>query len=1150
MEAAEGPAPALRARSVGDTRGLDLDERALPAGTTARFALVVVLALVTSAKMVLEFAYAVEAQRSVRCELAAGIDVYRPASDVSVLTARLTQAAAYTQCEARYAPPPSWWLPVGWPLLVLAVAMLAFYADRRWKTRGSRMRQLSRYSGEVPGFDIVDEVRRLAVRAGVANDVTPEAVVNLDSGALSATVLGSSRNPVLCLDFGLVAQRLANAADGKKDPDFDAVLLHELAHIQYRDVTAARGAMAVWRSFLLVALVPYVIISVILAAHGSVIDGLQGTGLVNERDLATTLVLACIGYLARLDVMRNREIYADRAARRHDAEEDFWQRKVSGARSRPVRLARPLAELWRNHPGWDLRARALTDSRVLFTAQAVPVFLAGAAAAIIDADFQYALQAYGQGSTWIGSQWMWQVTGALSAALITLIVGVALWRLVAYGSPVPRSGLRAGLWLGAGVIVGDLAAGQGTIDQVLPGRPEMYLLVLAAGAGFCWWTTQCAGAWLARRQDEFPRQAMTAGLAGGFLLLCWWFTWWADAGGPYSTGVTFSAGGYSEFLRLQFPGQVVHPLILTVLSWFQFVPSQLVLPPAALLAAGAAWAIPLAAWIRPGPGADRLPSLRAPLVWSAVGAVTTWAGVIWVQAYLHRTQPPRPPLHGMYEMIYMWLLVAAQAAPAVAVALAVGLRRGRFQLLITLIATEVTVLAGFAGTFLLVSADGCVRPLATLETSCSWRPGLILWGYSSLVGVVGVVAALVAFAVCALALLHPAPGQEEPAGTDLDTDTDTERTVVGLGSRPLALTALAGAAALGVALVGIVMQFPAQSHYVSAADQVNAQQDFGLVLSGRALVPPPPGIAALEMDDWSALGGAALLSRFQEDREKSSALLEADIRRHPYTVSSFDELEPWYARIAALSRQASGYFLVPDSQASSLWSVFMNMSGEGGRGCESALALLTRDHFTTAFWTAIHRCSAQIGIAYTDSKKLQALIEAVESERQLASRPLPLLPVPAGARPWPVAHTGNPMNLKVFVQKTLPRSEWSQEEAAYAYYGFTSAAQEGWNYADGSGDQITVIKYSGTFGAITLFGDDIDYFRRERTSASLLTDPADGGVGVVFPGRNNQGNVTTGMVAHVGAYAIEVLVYTPKPDPAGAENLLRRQYGLLEKTGV
>lgn len=1145
VDAAEGPA--LRAQSADEAERPEPDERALPAGTTARFALVIVLALVTSAKMVFEFAYAVTAQRSVRCELAAGIDVYSPASDVSVLAARLTQAAAYTHCEARYAPPPSWWLPVGWPLLVLVVAVLAFYADRRWKTRGSRVRELSRYSGEVPGFDIAEEVRQLARRAGAADDVTSKAVVNLDSGTLSATVLGSSRNPVLCLDFGLVAQRLANAADGREDPDFHAVLLHELAHIHYRDVTAARGAMAVWRSFLMMALVPYVIISVILAAHGSVIDGLRGTGLVNERDLTTTLVLVCIGYLARLDVMRNREIYADREARRNGAGKDFWQRKAGGARSRAGRPALAFAGLWRNHPGWDLRARSLTDSRVLFTAQAVPVFLAGAAAAIIDADFQYAVQAYGQGSTWIGSQWMWQVTGAVSAALITLIVGVALWRLVTYGGPAPRAGLWAGLWLGAGMIAGDLAAGQGTINQVLAGRPEMYLLVLAAGAGFCWWTTQCAGAWLARRGDEIPRRAMTAGLAGGFLLLCWWFTWWADAGDPYSTGITFSASGYSQLLRLQFPGQVIHPLVLTVLSWLQFVPSQLALPPAALLTAGAAWAIPLAAWARrPGPGTDGLPSLRAPLAWAAAGTIATWACVIWVQAYLHRTQPSRPMLHGMYEMTYMWLLVAAQAAPAVAVALAVGLRRGRFRLLVTLIATEVTVLAGFAVTFLLVSADGCIRPLATLETSCSWRPGLILWGYSSLVEVVAVATALVAFAVCSLALLLPAQRQGEPESTG--PRTATGRVGQGSRSRPLALTALAGAAALGVALAGIVMQFPAQSHYVSAGNQVNAQQDFDLILSGGAPVPPPPGIAAIEMDDWSALGGAALLSRFQEDREKLSALLEADIRGHSYTVSGFGGLERWCADIAAVSRQASGYFLVPDRQASSLWTGFTNMSGEGGRGCESALALLPRDHFSTAFWTAIKRCSTQIGTAYTDSKKLRTLIDAVESERPLASRPLPLLPLPAGARRWPAAYTGNPMNLKVFVQKSFPRSEWNEQEASYAYYGFASAAQEGWNYADGSGDLITVVQYSGTFGATTLFDDDIDYFRSGH-ALSLLTDPADGGVGAVLPGRNSQGNIATGMVAHVGAYAIEVQVYTPKPGPAAAETLLRRQYDLLEKTG-
>ena len=397
----------------------------------------------------------------------------------------------------------------------------------------------------------------------------------------------------------------------------------------------------------------------------------------------------------------------------------------------------------------------------------MPVFLAGVAAALIDADFQYVYQVYSVSSPWLFSPWLAQAAGALSAVLITLIVGVALWRLVAYdghgGSATGRepraraTGLRTGLWLGAGIVVGDLAAGQGTIGHLVPARPEMLLLVLAAGVGFAVWTVQCAGAWLARSPGRIPRWGMTAGLAGGFLALSWWFIWWWAAGSTYSMGIRVSPSGYLRYMKYYYGQSLVHPAILTVVSWFQFVLDQLIGPPLDLLAVAAAWIVPLLAWARrPGAPADVLPSLRVPLIWAAGGTVATWACVVWAQAYMHRTQPPRPPLHGLYELSYMWLVLGAQAGSAMVVAVAVGLRRSRFRLLAALIATEATVLAGFTGVFVLVSADGCIRPLDTLETSCSWRPGLIKWVYPTLVDTTAVVAALVAFAVCVLALARPA----------------------------------------------------------------------------------------------------------------------------------------------------------------------------------------------------------------------------------------------------------------------------------------------------------------------------------------------------------------------------------------------------------
>ena len=103
------------------------------------------------------------------------------------------------------------------------------------------------------------------------------------------------------------------------------MLLHEFAHIRSGDVTAARGTIAVWRGFLLVALLPYLVIAAILSAHGSV-AGLEGasTSTIDQRDLLIALVLACLGYLARSDVLRHREIYADREAVENGADKGRW----------------------------------------------------------------------------------------------------------------------------------------------------------------------------------------------------------------------------------------------------------------------------------------------------------------------------------------------------------------------------------------------------------------------------------------------------------------------------------------------------------------------------------------------------------------------------------------------------------------------------------------------------------------------------------------------------------------------------------------------------------------------------------------------------------------------------------------------------------
>jgi hypothetical protein len=162
-------------------------------------------------------------------------------------------------------------------------------------------------------------------------------------------------------------------------------------------------------------------------------------------------------------------------------------------------------------------------------------------------------------------------------------------------------------------------------------------------------------------------------------------------------------------------------------------------------------------------------------------------------------------------------------------------------------------------------------------------------------------------------------------------------------------------AALAVALPGIIIKFPLQARYVSQSNQVTASVGYEMGFPTATPGPPPPETAALEVEYWSNLGGAALLSRLQADAAKISPVLAADFaRQHRYIVQEFRAIGRTCADIVEVSRESNAYFLRPDTKARPWWSGFAQLAGEGGRGYESAIALLPRDHFGTAFWTAFN----------------------------------------------------------------------------------------------------------------------------------------------------------------------------------------------------
>ncbi|QIK10199.1 M48 family metalloprotease [Streptomyces sp. ID38640] len=72
----------------------------------------------------------------------------------------------------------------------------------------------------------------------------PRVVVDPSAASTGAAVFGRNRRPTVCLHAGLLAGR-ATAPE-----DFEAVLLHELAHIRNGDVTLTYATIALWRTFI------------------------------------------------------------------------------------------------------------------------------------------------------------------------------------------------------------------------------------------------------------------------------------------------------------------------------------------------------------------------------------------------------------------------------------------------------------------------------------------------------------------------------------------------------------------------------------------------------------------------------------------------------------------------------------------------------------------------------------------------------------------------------------------------------------------------------------------------------------------------------------------------------------------------------------
>jgi hypothetical protein len=158
---------------------------------------------------------------------------------------------------------------------------------------------------------------------------------------------------------------------------------------------------------------------------------------------------------------------------------------------------------------------------------------------------------------------------------------------------------------------------------------------------------------------------------------------------------------------------------------------------------------------------------------------------------------------------------------------------------------------------------------------------------------------------------------------------------------------------------------------------------------------------------------------------------------------------------------------------------------------------------------------------------------------------LGVLPIPAGATPWPTTINGTKNRIS-FVKWTYNKSRWTEEEAMYARRGFVSAIVRGWVNADGSQQSIELVRFATPTGATSA---SYDVLSQKPTSARMLPDPAIGATGWSNPTLDTQGNASVIFTAVVGDTMMLVSEYTAAtPDPAAAKALLEQQYNSLKNT--
>lgn len=903
-----------------------VDQRVLGAGTTVRFGLLLALLVAASANGVSYFLSQIADPNSntYGCYLASGWD---PNDGFLAELVRSFSTNATTPaleaCLEHYAPSAPWWGPTLGIVPLLVVAGAFFWGIPASKGRRSQVVPLR--DADVRG-DLAPALEQLVQTAEL--DRAPRFVINPGRVTTNAVVFGRPGRPTVCLDGGLVARRQADPSG------FRAVVLHELAHIRNRDVTITYATVALWRAFLIAVLAP----QAVLLGWGLIENASTVVAPVDRPMTVYSLLLLAsltvLVYLTRADILRSREIYADLDALAWGADPGHWPDTRAKARHRFASFL----ELWRTHPRWDLRRQSLTDPVVLFGIRPLPAFLTGAATIILGDQVASSFSALSPGTRQL-LDWL---TAWLTAVPITVIIGVALWRAVAYavltGRCVP-SGIRTGLWLGAGLAVGELVLVGAAGPQWLPNHPEVLVVHILVAAVITWWTAQAAELVIRAWRGRTLRPAMLLGLAVPWLAFTFWFGWWQTTGSQFVTGFPI------EWEQLFLGSATGHSGVIATMSLVMAVLMMVQGTPFSAWVMTAMWLVPLLAWtVRPATQVPRwvraalpdaadpplvakpLPSLRRPLRIALLGGTLGAVAVAAAMAYLHTRRPPAHQSDDLWLFLYQTLLTLALVVAPVAVAAATASITRQYRLLVAWAAAGVAALVAFAAALLLAATQGCLGPLNTTASSCHWRP-LEAWQLFAQTLMPPVLETGI-FLAAVVALLVEAVRRLAQRGRPADGAGPAGSLRARWAAKRVGIAAICFAA-LGLTVAGTV---PPSQDLASTRD----------LLLEHDTTPVTPEVRRAQMLAWLKFGGGDLISH----------VLDTDMG-NLQTVLKTPSIDP--AKIGSVCteinqtmRSANAYFPLPDPALQKDWSIVISELTQNCGDFQRAVLQMNDDLFQTA----------------------------------------------------------------------------------------------------------------------------------------------------------------------------------------------------------